>query len=67
MTQSFQGVLLGNRLKAHCSITVDSDHAEYMSDRDVTPPLPGGEYDLEVNGVHKRAVRTNGSWAAFEY
>lgn len=67
MIQRFHGVLRGNGYVANCFVTVDSDAAEYMSDGDVAPPVPDGEYDLKVNGVHRRAVRANGQWTASEY
>ena len=67
MPQCFHGVLRGNGYAANCLVSVDSDGAEYMSDGDVSPPVPDGEYDLEVNGVHRRAVRSNRHWRASEY
>ncbi|MGH9808967.1 MAG: hypothetical protein ACRD9W_17240, partial [Terriglobia bacterium] len=67
MLRRFHGILRGNGYVAKCFVTVDSDGAEYMSDDGVTPPVPDGKYDLEVNGVHRRAVRANGQWSASEY
>jgi len=67
MIQRFHGVLQGNNLSAACIVTVDPGHLEYMSDDDVNPRLPDGEYDLEVNGVHKRAIRSNGRWTGSDY
>jgi hypothetical protein len=62
MIQRFHGTLTGNGLSAICVVSIDSDGAEYLSDADVNPPLPDGEYDLEINRIRKRAVRTNGEW-----
>ncbi len=67
MIQRLHGVLRGNGLSAKCIVGVDSDRAEYMSDDDVSPHLPDGEYDLEVNGVHKRAIRSDGQWTSSDY
>lgn len=67
MIKRFHGVLRGNGRSAECTVAVDLDRAEYMSDDDVSPPLPDGEYDLEVNGVHKRATRSNGEWTGSDY
>lgn len=62
----FQGTLCGNDLLATCVLTIDSSGAGYLSDDDVAPPLPDGEYDLRVNGITMRVLRTNGEWKGYE-
>jgi len=61
------GVLRGNGYVADCIVRVDPDGVAYLADEDVTPPMLDGEFDLEINGVHMRAVRLNCVWKAFEY
>lgn len=67
MIQRFHSVLRGNGFSATCIVEVDSSGAQYLPDDEVNPRLPDGEYDLEVNGIHKRAIRTNGEWKGFDY
>ena len=70
MSQIFKGVLrrLGESEEcATCTFRIDSDRMESMTDAEVSPQLPDGEYDLEVNGVHRLATRVNGQWTECKY
>ena len=67
MIRTFRGVLRAGSASSKCVVTTDSDDVAYLSDHDIEPPLSDGEYDLEINGIHKRAVRANGQWSASDY
>ena len=67
MIKRFFGVLGGNGLSATCVYAVDGTGAPYLPDDEVSPRLPDGEYDLEVNGVHMRAIRANGGRSGSDY
>ena len=65
--ERFAGNLEGEGGEAKCVVTVDEDGAAYMSDENVVPRLPDGEYKLEVNGVFRRAIRSKGVWKSHDY
>jgi hypothetical protein len=67
MAIRFHGTLRGNGLSARCIYVVNEAGADHLSDDEVDPQLPDGEYDLEANGVHKRATRAGGVWTGEDY
>lgn len=64
--KEFEGTLRGPDGTATCIVRVNTAKTEYMDDADVHPPLPDGEYDLQVNGVRRLAIRSGGVWKGFE-
>ena len=67
MSKKFLGTLRGNGLLASCVYIVDEIGTDHLPDNEVDPRLPDGEYDLEANGVHKRAIRAAGIWTGKDY
>jgi len=70
MDQIIKGILRrpGDQVEcATCTVRIDPDKVPSMSDDDVSPKLPDGEYDIEVNGLHLSAIRENGQWAQRQY
>ena len=60
----FGGYLSGNGLTARCNVSRDDQGAYCI--RDVTRPLPDGDYELLVNGLVLKATLAKAAWEKVE-